>query len=107
MGIIPKSSDAKEAVGIIPLLILHYVIGIGIAFIGQKTKNVAEFWAGIIVFLVTMCFLALYISAPDAAAFETSPAGALYVFFSLVTWAYILGRVIWIYMKKETKLAFI
>jgi hypothetical protein len=108
MGIIPKSGEEKEHVGVIVLLFVHYVIGLGIAYLGQRTKNVLEFWAGIVTFIIVMGFLALYILTPGApAAFENSPMGSAYIMFTFLTWVYVIVRLAWIYWKKETGLAII
>ncbi len=106
MGIIPKNGEQKETVGVISLLVAHYLLGLGIAVIGQRTKNVMEFWFGIAVFLVAVGALIFFVTAAGSvAAFQASWLGILYGLFSLATWLYIILRLIWIFIKKETKLA--
>ncbi|MFH1261556.1 MAG: hypothetical protein ABIJ10_06740 [Candidatus Micrarchaeota archaeon] len=43
MGFIPKKDDQKESVGVISVVLVHWLFGLGILFIGQKTKNTIEF----------------------------------------------------------------
>ncbi len=105
MGIIPKNGEQKESVGIVSVIIAHYILGIGIAVLGQRTKNVAEFWGGIIIFILAVGLLLFFVSAAGSVeSFRTSLSGVLYTLFSLMTWLYVLLRFVWIYVKKETKL---
>jgi len=105
MGLIPKSGEVKEPVGFISLIIVHYMFGLGIALLGQRTKNVIEFWGGVLAFVFSMGFLIVamgsYGSIDD---FWDSFAGLLFGLFSLLTWMYLAGRLIWIAIKKETRI---
>ena len=90
MDIIPKEGDEKEHVGLIPLLFVNYLLGLGICYIGQRTKNPKEFFGGIVFFAV---MIAGILSGPNA----MWVLGLL----SLGSWAYIAVRLVWIAVKKE------
>ena len=108
MGIIPKDGEEKEAVGVIPVLLVHYLLGLGIVVLGQRTKNVLEFWGGVSVFLIAIFFLFYSIAVGGGMSFfQANLLGTIYVLFSLLIWLYIIGRLIWIAVKKETKLTII
>ncbi len=105
MGIIPKSGEQKEAIGVLSLLFVHYLLGVGIAIVGQRTKNVIEFWCGVLVFVIAVSLLLYFlVVAGSVEAFRASLSSVLYGLFSLMTWFYIIVRLIWIFIKKETKL---
>jgi hypothetical protein len=108
MGIIPKEGEKKESIGIIPLIVVHHIMGFGILMVGQRTKNVFEFWGGLAVFLIAVFYLFMGFSilgTPEN--FSESLMGILYTLYSLVTWLYLLVRLIWIFVKKETKISII
>ncbi len=102
MGIIPESDEPKEPLGVLAVLIVHYILGLGIALIGQRTKNVGEFWAGVIVFFIAVSVIVATVYGAGGDALLLA-----YGLFSLATWLYILGRLAWIYVKKETRLTII
>jgi len=88
MGIIPKEGEKRENIGIIPLVIVNYLLGLGIAFIGQRMKNRYEFLGGLAFFVMVV------------ASFFISPL--LSTILGLFSWAYVIIRLIWIFVKKET-----
>lgn len=96
--ILPNWDEPKEPVGVITVILVHFILGLGIVIIGQRTKNRLEFWLGIIVFLIAIAFLVITLLSGTG----TFPFG--YGLFSAATWLYILGRLVWIFIKKETKL---
>ncbi len=105
MGLIPKAGEQKEPVGFISLMVAHYFFGLGIAILGQRTKNVAEFWLGAVACVASFGFLAVALSGfASIDAFWDSFAGLVFGLFSLATWMYIVGRLLWIAIRKETRI---
>lgn len=105
MGIIPKEGEEKEPIGVISLVLAHYVLGLGILIIGQRTKNVYEFWGGLLVFLFIIGYVFLGLMASGSSdAFMGSWFAVIYALLSLMTWIYIVARLAWIVIKKETRL---
>ncbi len=92
MGIIPKKGDKKEPIGLIPLVLAHVIIGLGITVVGQRTKNRNEFLGGIIVFLVVL------------SSFFNSGLGLAVPLISILSWIYLLGRIALIYKSKEVEI---
>lgn len=104
MGIIPKQGEAKEPIGIIGVLVVHYLAGLGITVIGQRTKNITEFWGGVVFFILMVSFLIMEVSGFESTdAFLDSDIGTLYLLSSLISWIYVIARLIYIYVKKTTR----
>lgn len=103
MGIIPKEGEKKEAIGLIPLVIVHYVLALGIAYIGQRTKNRIEFFAGMGLLVFLIGYVAVYLLSEGFSA-ERPEFTLPYFLLTLGSWIYIAGRMLWIKMKKETEI---
>jgi len=100
-----KKGEPAESIGIFSTAFAHYFLGAGILIIGQRTKNVYEFWAGLIVIMIAIPLSLLSLGMPD------NTLGNLFVvissLFAISTWAYVLLRIVWIHMKKITKITLI
>ena len=97
MQIIPKADEPKEPIALLGVFIVHYMFGLGIAYLGQTTKNIPEFWGGVCVFIIVVgLMIAGFLSGSEI-------FWGLLALFSIFTWAYILTRLIYIYVKKITK----
>ena len=57
MGEEKKEVEKQEQIGIIPLIIAHFLLGAGIAVIGQRTKNKMEFYGGLVFILLLISLL--------------------------------------------------
>ena len=57
MGEEGKEGEKQEQIGIIPLIIAHFLIGAGIVVIGQRTKNKMEFYGGLAFIFVVISLL--------------------------------------------------
>jgi len=68
MGILPKEGDPKEQIGLLPLIVVHYLIGLGIAYVGQRTKNQLEFFCGLAVFVIAIA--AIFLAANSSGGIE-------------------------------------
>ncbi|HID73176.1 TPA: hypothetical protein EYP38_04490 [Candidatus Micrarchaeota archaeon] len=64
-----------------------------------------EFWAGFVVFLVRGIALVIYLTS-DNAIIE-GVFGIAYGLFALLSWLYVVIRMVWIAMKKMMKITII
>ena|GEM_PF-5364437 len=94
MSIIPKEGNKKEAIVLLPLFILHQFLGIGIMFIGQRMKNRTEFIGGFLYFVWLLYSIFL----------GTSRSFLVYNISAILGWVYVIGRLLWIYSKKENQI---
>jgi len=53
----------KEPIGALKIIILHVVLGAGVAYVGQKTKNKNEFLAGTVIVALQMLFFLITASS--------------------------------------------
>jgi hypothetical protein len=111
MGLIPKKGDAKESIGVIPVVVVHLLLGLGIMLIGQRTKNVAEFWAGLafFLFIIAAAFVSAFLHYQIYAS-GPSLDSLFNIFRSLaaiLSWIYILLRLFLLDRNKEVKVTLI
>ena len=115
----------KEPISIIILVFAHFIIGGGIAYIGQQTKNTREYHAGLLFILLALGLVAaqlIYTCSPECIAAKAmlSPtyvevcssctgfqASVFLGLLSLFSWLYVIGRVVLIYKNKEVALKLI
>lgn len=121
----------KEPIQVAVLFFVHWILGLGIAIIGQRTKNRNEFIGGLIFFLIFLLMLVAKFVFPcseeckaalnSAAMFPENtsyvhvfcrncPAqivSVIYGILSVLSWLYIIGRLVLIYQSKETPLKII
>ncbi len=88
-----KIEEKKEPIPIIILIFVNYIIGGGIALIGQRTKNKFEFYGG-------LAFIAAVIISQFVNAL-------LFKILSIASWLYIIIRLILIWKSKETEIKLI
>ena len=78
--------EKQEPIGVISLIIAHFLLGAGIAIIGQRTKNKMEFYGGLVFILVYIgIFIFEFTSKIDL-------VGCLRGLLGLGSWIYIIIR---------------
>ena len=89
-----KNQEKREAIGLVPLAIVQYLLALGPALIGQRMKNKVEFWGGLALFPIM-----LY-------AIFTGVAW-LSGIIAILSWIYVVGRLCWIAFRKENEIKII
>jgi hypothetical protein len=111
------SKSHNEPILILPLLFVHWTIGGGIAFIGNRMKNQSEFYAGLVFMFVIIGLLIAGFVYPCDGACDSGLGGqayancgscnvhpiftGLFMLLSLLSWVYIIARLYLIHSKKE------
>jgi hypothetical protein len=84
-----KDKEKEEPIGVISLIIAHFLLGAGIAVIGQRTKNKPEYYGGLIFIVFVVGFYILEFMTKYILEEIFGCVWGLIVFGS---WAYIIVR---------------
>jgi hypothetical protein len=85
----PKSQEKQEPIGVISLIIAHFLIGAGIAVIGRRTQNKREYYGGLIFIVFIIGF---YILEYLTNYIISDMIGCFRGLIVLCSWAYIIIR---------------
>ena len=86
-----KDKEKQEPIGVISLILAHFLLGAGIAVIGQRTKNKPEFYAGLAFIVFVIGF---YILEFITAYSISDLIGCIRGLVVLGSWAYIIIRLV-------------
>jgi len=96
-----KSEIKKHSVSLFGIFIANYLLGLGIAAIGRQTDNEKEFYGGLLFALVFI----ILVYHQLALGYEIGVVReALVVPFSLLSWAYIVVRLVMLRGKVQYKI---
>ena len=93
----------KEPISLVVLVVAHFLIGAGIMYIGEKTKNRREFLGGIAFILIAII---AYLAPATVLDLGVVAFGAFFM-LSALSWLYLLVRLHLINQKKEVELKLI
>lgn len=106
-----KELGIKEnyGIGLITTILIHYFIGAGIAIIGRGTGNKMELYGGILLVVVLIGTALIGMGSMESAMAEpgSEPMNAgwmAYSILSILSWLYIVIRLIMIHRSKECRI---
>jgi hypothetical protein len=117
-----KIDGKKEPICILPLVAVQSMLGAGPMYIGHKVKNGKEYYAGLVLVPLVIAFFIASIAdscyrgcSLNVGVFSNSYCAScpglmfqwLYIFLYAVSWLYIIGRLFYLYSRKEAEIRLI
>ncbi len=117
-------ANKPKPISVVITFLVHWIIGGGIAYIGQETSNKKEYYAGLIFIAIAVLLIIAQIVFSCSSFCETIGAFAVFssecsscdmhqalrglnVLVSLASWLYVIVRLILIYNGKQNSVKFI